>query len=106
MRARRTFIERADDWREKYLALQDSHIATELELQAANAERDEAKAEVAKLRAENAALLAQMRLAGASRVTSIPKKNSGVGPFREFNDGGGEVASECGVSPVIGLLEP
>lgn len=74
-RVRRTFIERADDWKKKYLALQNSLIAAELELQAANAERDEAKADVRKLHAENAALLAQMRAGGASNVSPIPKKN-------------------------------
>lgn len=76
IRVRRTFIERADDWKKKFLALQDSHILTELELQAANAERDEAKAEVAQLRAKNSALFKQIREAGIFKVESISKKTS------------------------------
>ena len=76
IRVRRSFIERADDWRKKYLDLQDSHIATELELQAVNAELEEAKADVAKLRAENAALLKQIRLAGEIKVAPLPGVNS------------------------------
>lgn len=74
MRVRRTFAERAEDWKTRYLALQDSHIKTELDLQQAEAERDEARAEAAKLRQDNAALLEQLRLVGASKVTPMPRK--------------------------------
>lgn len=73
-RVRRTFAERAEDWKSRYLALQDSHIKTELDLQLAQAERDEAIAEAHRLRDEKAALLEQLRLAGRSKVTPIPKR--------------------------------
>lgn len=75
-RVRRTFVERAEDWKSRYLALQDSHIKTELDLQFAQAERDEAVAEVQHLRDEKAALLEQLRLAGRSKVTPITKRKN------------------------------
>lgn len=73
-RVRRSFVERAEDWKSRYLALQDSHIKTELDLQHAQAERDEAVAEAQRLRDEKAALLEQLRLAGNSKVTPIKKR--------------------------------
>lgn len=74
MRVRRTFAERAEDWKTRYLALQNSHIKTELDLQQAEAERDEARAEAKKLRQDYAAILEQLRLAGAAKVTPMPRK--------------------------------
>lgn len=73
-RVRRSFVERAEDWKSRYLALQDSHIKTELDLQHAQAERDEAVAEAQRLCDEKAALLEQLRLAGNSKVTPIKKR--------------------------------
>jgi len=67
-RVRKTFAQRAEDWKAKYDALQQRHIRTELELQSMEAELE-------KLRKENAGLLEQMRAAGASKVTPIPKRN-------------------------------
>ena len=64
-RVRRTFAERAEDWKARYLALQDSHVKTELDLQHAEAEREIAVAEAEHFRTENAALLTKLRLAGA-----------------------------------------
>lgn len=75
-RVRRSFVERAEDWKSRYLALQDSHVKTELDLQFAHAERDEAVAEAQRLRDEKAALLEQLRLAGRSKVTPIPKRKN------------------------------
>jgi len=75
-RVRRTFVERAEDWKSRYLALQNSHIKTELDLQQAHAERDEAVEEAQRLRDEKAALLEQLRLAGRSKVTSILKRKN------------------------------
>ncbi len=72
MRVRRTFSERAEDWKTRYLALQNSHIKTELDLQQAEAERDEAKLEIGKLRDENAALLDLLRKK-TSNVTALNK---------------------------------
>lgn len=71
VRVRRTFAERAEDWKARYLALQNSHIKTELDLQQAEAERDEARAETEKLCQKNAALLDQLMAGDTSKVTSI-----------------------------------
>ncbi|ADL56754.1 hypothetical protein [Gallionella capsiferriformans] len=75
-RVRRTFEDRAEDWKSRFLALQDSHIKTELDLQVAQSERDEAIAEVQRLRNENAVILDQLRLAGKSKITPIPKREN------------------------------
>lgn len=75
-RVRRTFAERAEDWKKRHDDLQNSHIKTELDLQEAQAERDEAVAEAQRLRDEKAALLEQLRLAGRSKVTPIPKRKN------------------------------
>jgi hypothetical protein len=82
MRVRRTFAERADDWKAMYEALKNSNLVTELDLQNALAEqqntlteRDEARAEAAKLHQENATLRRQLSLVGKSRVTPIMKKD-------------------------------
>lgn len=72
-RVRRSYAERAEDWKARYLALQDSHVKTELDLQQAEAERDQAIAEAKRLREENAALLDQLRLAGSSKVKPLPR---------------------------------
>jgi hypothetical protein len=69
MRVRKTFAERAESWEKKYKALEQRHIRTELELQSLQAEAQ-------KLRADNAALLEQLRVAGASKVTPITKRKS------------------------------
>ena len=74
-RVRRTFAERAEDWKNRYISLQDSHIRTELDLQHAQSERDEAQAEARKLRDENAALLKLLETSNNSKVTPLyPKK--------------------------------
>jgi hypothetical protein len=75
-RVRRSFEERAEDWKSNYLSLQNSHIKTELDLQFAQSERDEATAEVQRLRNQNAALLDQLRLAGKSKITPMPKREN------------------------------
>jgi hypothetical protein len=66
MRVRKTHAERAESWEKKHKALEQRHIRTELELQ--NMQR-----EAEKLRHDNAALLEQLRVAGKSKVTPIPK---------------------------------
>lgn len=75
MRVRRSFAQRAEDWKARYLALQDTHIKTELDLQSAQAERDEALALAEKLRDENSALVEQLRMAGSSKVIPFTKRN-------------------------------
>lgn len=75
-RVRRTLEERSEDWKCRYYALQDSHVKTELDLQHAQAEREESVAEVKRLRDEIAALLEQLRLANRSKVSTIPKRKN------------------------------
>lgn len=67
MRVRKTFAQRAESWEKKYRALERRHIRTELELQSLQAEAQ-------KLRDDNAVLLEQLRVTGASKVTAIPRK--------------------------------
>lgn len=67
MRVRKTFAQRADLWEKKYKALEQRHIRTELELQSLQAEAQ-------KLSDDNAVLLEQLRVTGASKVTAIPKR--------------------------------
>lgn len=66
-RVRRTLHERAEDWRKKYLALQDTHILTELELQDANASLEKLQEDIKKLRSENIELEQQIRAGSAVR---------------------------------------
>ena len=67
MRIRKTFQERAESWKEKYDALQNQHIITELDLQRLQAEHE-------KFQRDYGALLEQMRVGAASKVTPITKK--------------------------------
>lgn len=80
-RVQRTLAERSDAWRELFLALQDTHIATELDLQdtnvkleGANAKLQEADQSLAELTEKYDALLEQLRAGAAGKVTSLPKR--------------------------------
>ena len=73
MRVRRTVFERSEDWRKKYLALQDTHIATELDLQDAKVQLQYAQQSLSELNNKYDALLDQMRAGAASKVTPFPK---------------------------------
>jgi AraC-like DNA-binding protein len=73
MRVRRTIFERSEDWRKKYLALQDAHIATELDLQDARVQLQDAQKSLSELNNKYDALLEQMRAGAASKVTPFPK---------------------------------
>jgi hypothetical protein len=75
MRVRRTFAERANDWKAMYEALKNTHLRTELELQSALAERDEARAEASMVLRANATLLHQLSLTGKPSVAPIAKKD-------------------------------
>lgn len=66
MRVRKSFQQRAESWKEKYDALQNRHIITELQLQQLQAEHE-------KLQRDYGVLLEQMRLGTASKITPIPK---------------------------------
>jgi hypothetical protein len=69
MRVRKTFQQRAESWEEKYGALTNRHIRTELELQQLQAEHE-------KLRRDYNTLLEQMRVAGQKKVIPFPKGKS------------------------------
>lgn len=71
----RTVFERSENWRNKYLALQDAHIATELDLQDANVQLQDAQKALVELNNKYDAMLEQMRAGGASKVTPFPKVN-------------------------------
>lgn len=64
MRVKKSLAQKAEDWHQKYLALQQQHIQTELELQSL-------EAKVHKLTEENAGLLAQLSMSGRTNVTPI-----------------------------------
>lgn len=71
----RTVFERSEDWRKKYLALQDAHIATELDLQDADVQLKDAQKALAELKDKYEALLAQMHAGAASKIYPFPKGN-------------------------------
>ncbi|MDP2034033.1 MAG: hypothetical protein Q8K29_11540 [Polaromonas sp.] len=71
----RTVFERSEDWRNKYLALQDVHIATELDLQDANVQLQDAQKALVELNNNYDAMLEQMRAGGTSKVTPFRKGN-------------------------------
>lgn len=71
----RTVSERSEDWRNKYLALQDVHIATELDLQDANVQLQDAQTALTELEEKYNALLTQMRDGSAGKITPFPKGN-------------------------------
>lgn len=65
MRVRKTLLQRAESWKEKYVALKNRHIKTELEFQQLQAEHE-------KLREDYDSLLEQLRIAGQNKVTPFP----------------------------------
>lgn len=69
----RTVFERSEDWKKKYHALQDTHVATELDLQDAEAELQVAQKALEELKKTYDALLEQMRAGAASKVTPFTK---------------------------------
>lgn len=73
-KVQRSVFERSEDWRNKYLALQDAHIATELDLQDAKVQLQDAQQAQAEMNKKYEALLDQMRAGAVSMVTPIPKR--------------------------------
>lgn len=71
----RTVFERSEDWRNKYLALQDTHIATELDLQDAKVQLQDAQKALSELHNKYDALLEQMHAGSASKITPFPRGN-------------------------------
>lgn len=79
-RVQRTLAERSEDWRNLFLALQDTHIATELDLQDAqvqlqevHAQLQEAQQSLAESTKKYDVLLEQLRAGAGSKVTPLPK---------------------------------
>lgn len=66
MRVRKTLQQRSESWKEKYDALQNKHIRTELELQQLQSEHEN-------LRLNYDTLLEQMRVPGQNKVILFPK---------------------------------
>lgn len=77
MRVRKALAQRAKDWREKYKALEQSHMLTERELQAIQSEgeteRKVNEERIAALEKENAVLREELRKSGESKVAPLPK---------------------------------
>lgn len=71
---KRTLFERSQDWRHRFLALQDAHIATELDLQDAKVQLQLVKNVLAELTEKYDTLLEQMRASTSSRITPLPKR--------------------------------
>lgn len=67
MRVQKTFQQRAESWKEKYDALQNRHIITELQLQQLQAEHE-------KLQRNYDAMLEQIRKGARNKVTTLLKK--------------------------------
>lgn len=77
----RSVFERSEDWRKKYLALQNTHIATELDLQDSKVQLQDAQKALTELNDKFEALLDQMRLEGTKKVIPLPKVKEGVPNF-------------------------
>lgn len=75
-KVQRTLFERSEDWRQKYLALQDAHIATELDLQDSKVQLQNTEKTLAELKYKYDALLEQMRAGLTSKISPFPKGKS------------------------------
>lgn len=80
-RVQRTLAERSDDWRDLFLALQDTHIVTELDLQDAKVELEdanvklqEAQQSLAELTEKYDALREQLGAGAAGNVAPFPNR--------------------------------
>ena len=69
----RSHFERSKDWHKKYLSLQDAHITTELELQDAKVQLQEAHQSLADLKEKYSALLEQLHQRTDSKITPLKK---------------------------------
>ena len=66
MRVKRSLAQKTEDWRQKYHALEQRHIRTELELQSL-------EAQMHKLQKENATLIDQLSRHGKTNITPIKR---------------------------------
>jgi len=71
-KVQRNVFERSDAWRKKYLALQDAHIATELDLQDSMVQLQEVQKALDNLNSKYNILLEQMRASAVHKVTPLP----------------------------------
>lgn len=74
-KVQRTVFQRSEDWRQKYLALQNAHIATELDLQDSKVQLQESEKALAELKEKYDILLEQIRSGAASKVTPFQRGN-------------------------------
>lgn len=74
-KVQRTNFERSEEWRKKYLALQDTHIATELNLQDVEVQLQDVKSSLTELQKKYNALLEQMRTGMTSNIAIISRAN-------------------------------
>lgn len=74
LRVRRELATRIADWRQMYDALAASHHKTELDLQQAEAERDDARKEAEDLKQQVAHMRALLDAATANKVAVLPKR--------------------------------
>lgn len=72
-KVQRSHFERSEDWRKKYLSLQDTHIATELDLQDFKVQLQEAQNSLAELNKKYLELLEQLNSYADSKITPLTK---------------------------------
>lgn len=73
-RVQRTLAERSEDWRNLFLALQDTHIATELDLHDAKVQLQDTLKSLAEMTDKHDTLCEQLRAEAGSKVTAFPKR--------------------------------
>lgn len=69
----RSHFERSKDWHKKYLSLQDTHITTELELQDAKVQLQEALQSLADMKKKYSTLLEQLHQRTDSKIKPFTK---------------------------------
>lgn len=73
-KAQRTYSERVEAWRERYLALEANYRRVELELQAAESQLESVLASVLELQSQNAILSQMLVAANGSNVLGFPSQ--------------------------------
>lgn len=71
LQTRRSHAQLARDWKEKYMALANSHHKTELDLMSTKAELEDALTDIDDLRRENKALRETIKIAGSRVITLV-----------------------------------
>lgn len=73
IKVQRSHFERSEEWRKKYLSLQDTHIATELELQDSKVQLQEAQQSLADLKKEYNSLREILHKHTDPKITPLTK---------------------------------